>query len=130
MPPKEKDSAQTFSFDTVAVLVATIIENGGSLGAKEFKRMSALDGNRGEHGFNHMFRAVKARAKELSDQAKDSGEMTPVKKTKGAGGASAKTDEGANTGAKKRGMRPDSVADVRLKLIFHRPPVEQGQQGR
>lgn len=104
MADKDKDNTQTFSFDTVAVLVATIIENGGNLGAKEFKRMSALDGNRGEHGFNHMFRKVKARAKEITDQAKADGDLTPVKKTKGAGtggSAAKKTSEG--TGGKKRG---------------------------
>lgn len=102
----EKESTQTFSFDTVAVLVATILENGGNLGAKEFKRMSALDGTRGEHGFNHMFRKVKTRAKEISEQAKGDNTLTPVKKTKAAGGSAKKNGEGASggTSGKKRGM--------------------------
>ena len=108
----EKDTAnQTFTFDTVAVLVAVILENGGNLGGKEFKRMSALDGTRGEHGFNHMFRKVKERAKQLNEEAKAKGELTPVSKSKAAGGAGGakKKAEGAGTGGKKRGMYPASL---------------------
>lgn len=102
MPPKEnKDtSTQSFSFDTVAVLVATIMANGGNLGAKEYKRMSALDGTRGEHGFNHMFREVKRRAKELNDQAQANGELTPATKPKAAPGSAKKKAEATAT---KRG---------------------------
>lgn len=87
-----------------------MMANGLNLGTKEFKRMSALDGTRGEHGFNHMFRAVKTRAKELNDQAKDSGEMTPVKKTKATGTTSAKKANGASATG-KRGMGDPQTLD-------------------
>lgn len=111
MPPKGKATNQTFSFDTVVVLVATIMENGGSLGSKEFKRMSALDGTRGEHGFNHMFRDVKARAKQLTEQAKEAGELTPVNKTKGTGTAAAKKAVKTPTSGKKRGTPDTDIVD-------------------
>ena len=77
------DKTQTFSFETVAVLVATLISKGGTLGMEDYKFMSSLDGTRGASSFDHQFRKVKARAQELKAKM-DGGEVgTPVKKAKG-----------------------------------------------
>lgn len=98
----DKDgSDQTFTFGTVVILVASILEKEGSLGMNDYKRMSVLDGTRGASSFDHMFRKVKARAKALNEQAKAEGGMTPVKKTKATGGSSKKRIE--STSGKKRG---------------------------
>ena len=79
-----KDTAQaSFSFDTVAVLVAALYDKGVSIGMKEYKRMAELDGSRGAFGFQHAFRKVTARAKELSSTGP--GEGTPEKPNKGGG---------------------------------------------
>ena len=64
-----------------------MLETGTVLGEKHYAMMSAIDGKRTKSGFEHQFRKVKARAKELQEQAKrDGGVGTPVKgKARGGG---------------------------------------------
>jgi hypothetical protein len=84
-----------FSFDTVAVLVAVLQQKGVSLGMNDYRLMSQLDGSRGASSFDHQFRKVKARARELVGSM-EGAPATPAKTKK----SSAKTP---NTSGKKRG---------------------------
>jgi hypothetical protein len=65
MPPKEKAEAQTFSFETMACVLAVMEAKGATLGNKAYDLMSELDGKRSASSFQHQFRAVKNRGKEL-----------------------------------------------------------------
>ncbi|KXT06004.1 hypothetical protein AC579_6052 [Pseudocercospora musae] len=62
---------QTFGFETMAVVLYCVLESGVTLGDKHYQLMSALDGSRSANAFNHQFRKVKARAKELKQQHAD-----------------------------------------------------------
>ncbi|KAK3686278.1 hypothetical protein LTR37_019961 [Vermiconidia calcicola] len=93
-------NTQQFDFETMAVVLYAMAESGVSLGMKHYEMMSAVDGTRGKDSFNHQFRKVKARAKELQEQAKDGGVGTPVKKTKSPAGAKT-TDKQAGSGRKR-----------------------------
>ena len=84
----DKDQAaaanqQTFSFETMAVVLYAMQKSGVTLGTKHFEMMAAISG-KGKDSFNHQFRKVKARAKELGEQAKDgtlpAAASTPTKK--------------------------------------------------
>jgi len=80
MPPKEKAEAQTFGFETMACVLAVMDAKGATLGTRAYELMATLDGNRSSHAFQHQFRAVKHRGKELASQL--SGETaTPTPKT-------------------------------------------------
>ena len=71
-PPNIYDtmaSNETFSFDTVAVLVANLSKKGVTLGMKDYTQMAKLDGKRTASSFDHGFRKVKARARELLAEA-------------------------------------------------------------
>ena len=81
------ENTQTFSFETVAVLVAVLKDKGGNLGMKEYELMASLDSSRTASGFDHLFRKVKNRANELIA-------------SKGQGGA-VSTPKKGNTGTKK-----------------------------
>ncbi|KAM0708701.1 hypothetical protein Q7P35_005354 [Cladosporium inversicolor] len=74
MAPKEKGEAQTFSFDEVACMIAAMNTAG------------ILDGNRTISRFEHKFRAVKARGKELATELNDGAavQKTPISATKKA----------------------------------------------
>lgn len=61
-----KDQSPTFTLDTVAVLVAALLAKGITLGMKDYEEMARLEPNRTASSFDHQFRKVKARAKELS----------------------------------------------------------------
>ncbi|TKA71685.1 hypothetical protein B0A55_07683 [Friedmanniomyces simplex] len=67
-PPAPTTTAtpnRTFSFSTVAVLVATMEKAGVKLNTKTYELMARLDGSRSASSFDHGFRKVKARAREL-----------------------------------------------------------------
>lgn len=66
MLPKEKAEAQTFSFETMACVLAVMDGKGATLGTKAYELMATLDGNRSASAFQHQFRAVKHRGKELA----------------------------------------------------------------
>ena len=97
-------AGKTFTFDTIAVLLAAMENHGVSLGRKDYDLMSALDGKRGPDGFQHEFRAVKKRALELCSEVKAGKEFTPVKKSKGptAKESALSKTESASTPPKKR----------------------------
>ncbi|KAK3670545.1 hypothetical protein LTR78_009513 [Recurvomyces mirabilis] len=86
----------------MAVVLYAMLESGVSLSGKHYEMMSAVDGSRGKDAFNHQFRKVKARAKELQDQAKKGGGVgTPVKgKPRGGDGSAVKSGTG---GGKRKG---------------------------
>ena len=71
MAPKEKAEAQTFTFDEVACMVAAMNTAGVVLGAKHYGMMARLDSSRTPSSFEHKFRAVKARGKELATELND-----------------------------------------------------------
>jgi hypothetical protein len=80
MPPKEKAEVQTFSFETMACVLAVMDAKGATLGTKAYELMATLDGNRSASAFQHQFRAVKHRGKELASDL--TGETaTPTPKT-------------------------------------------------
>lgn len=101
----------TFTFDTVACLVAAMTESGMVLGNRHYDHMAKLDGKRTASSFEHQFRKIKARAKELgggNGDAKATATASPTTKAatprKKSAGAQ-KAVEGSDTPAKdkKRG---------------------------
>ncbi|KAK0302601.1 hypothetical protein LTR01_008671 [Friedmanniomyces endolithicus] len=91
---------QTFSFETVDVLVAALERGGVKLGMSHYTLMASLSGgSRSASSFDHGFRKVKARARELAGQeAAGTPGPTPGKgKTGGNGG-----------GRKRKGKREDT----------------------
>jgi len=116
--PAEQNNAQTFSFETVAVLVAILKERSGTLGMKDYELMASLDGTRTASGFDHMFRKVKSRATELLD-AKNKGALpaTPVKKP-AARAKSATPATGKSASEKKRGKASWQVFLRSVLLTF------------
>ena len=97
-------NTQTFSFETMAVVLYAMQESGVTLGGKHYEMMAAISG-KGKDSFNHQFRKVKARAKELFDQAKDgtlpTAPTTPAKKKIGKA-KNATPATGGGTSGKKR----------------------------
>jgi hypothetical protein len=96
MPPKEKAEAQTFTFQEVACMIAAMNAGGVTLGAKYYNLMAKLDGERTASGFEHKFRAVKARGKELAGELAD-GTPAPPKTPK------SRMKTAATSTSKKRG---------------------------
>ena len=86
MAPKGKAEAQTFTFDEVACMIAAMNTAGVILGAKHYGLMAKLDGTRTTSSFEHKFRAVKARGKELATELSDGTavQATPESKNKTA----------------------------------------------
>jgi hypothetical protein len=91
-------NAQTFDFETMAVVLYAMAESGVTLGMKHYEMMAKADGTRGKDGFNHQFRKVKARAKELQEQAKNGtlgdGKAAPAKPAANGGGKQAPVKRG------------------------------------
>ena len=101
---KDNNSTKTFSFDDVAYLIAKLEANKVGLGAKDYQNMAQLNGDRSEHGYNHLFRGVKARGKDLLPMI-TGGAASPVGR---------KTKAGANGEKKgaKRGKLPSRLFRV------------------
>lgn len=79
-------NTQTFDFETMAVVLYAMLEASVTLGDRHYQMMSdAVDGARGKDGFNHQFRRVKARARELQMTAKTRGGGVAVPKVKAGG---------------------------------------------
>lgn len=87
-------SDKTFTFDTVACLVAALLESGQTLGTRHFEAMAKLDGERSASSFEHQFRPVKVRAKQLSGQP-GTAKATPRARGKKGAAAADDNDEGA-----------------------------------
>jgi hypothetical protein len=78
MAPKAKADAPVFTAETVACMIAVMELKGATLGIKAYEMMAKLDGTRSASGFEHQFRAVKARGKVLAaDLSKESATPTP-----------------------------------------------------
>lgn len=76
-------SGKMFSSDVVA---AVLMSTGTtSLSRKNYEMMSALDGNKTADGFQHDFRAVLAKSKELKQRLEDGEAFEPVKPAKKRG---------------------------------------------
>jgi hypothetical protein len=80
MPPKDKVEAQSFSFETMACVLAVMDAKGATLGTKAYELMATLESNRSSSAFQHQFRAVKHRGKELASQL-GGDTATPTPKT-------------------------------------------------
>ncbi|KAK1069347.1 hypothetical protein LTR74_004913 [Friedmanniomyces endolithicus] len=93
---------QTFSFETVAVLVAALEKGGVKLGMSHYTLMASLSGgSRSASSFDHGFRKVKARARKLAGPEGGGGGGTP-----GPTPTKAKAAEAA--GRKRKGKQEDT----------------------
>jgi hypothetical protein len=70
MAPKEKGEVQ-FTFQEVTWMIAAMNAGGVSLGLKHYTLMAKLDGERSASSFEHKFRAVKSRGRELAAELND-----------------------------------------------------------
>lgn len=68
MPPKA--DPDSFDFETMAVVLYAMLESGTVLGSPHYEMMASVSGSRTKSSFEHQFRKVKARAKELQEQVK------------------------------------------------------------
>lgn len=98
MAPSSKND-QTFSFEIVSCLLASLLSSGTIIGNTHFALMEKIDGSTTKSGYEHRFRAVKARAKEINDQVAKGGVAVAATPSKPKGG-SAKT--ATPSGSKKR----------------------------
>jgi 2-methylaconitate cis-trans-isomerase PrpF len=101
MPPKEKAEAQVFTFETMACVLAVMDAKGATLGNKAYDLMAKLDGNRSASAFQHQFRAVKNRGKELVSDLGD--ETSTPKAAKSA--KKTTTSTGKKRGSKSLAIR-------------------------
>lgn len=115
----DKKPEQTFTFETMAVVLYAMLESGITLGGDHYKLMSAVDGKRTTDSFQHQFRKVKARAKELQTKAKAgdiAAPVTPGKKRAGAGAGAVRSSAGRSKATGKRGETLQLGRDRRQKL--------------
>lgn len=105
MAPKDK-TEDVFTFNEVSYIMAVLDSKGLTLGNKHFDVMAVLDGNRSASSFQHKFRGVKVRGKELSSEFAD-----------GAGTPSAqKSSKKSTPASKKRGSK---LSSLRRSPFFH-----------
>ncbi|KAK5677533.1 hypothetical protein LTS10_010105 [Elasticomyces elasticus] len=83
------------SFETAAVLVAAIEKDGTKLSMKHFQMMAELDGSRTKSSFEHEFRKIKQKAREINGE--ETPAPTPRKK--------------AASGTKRKGGKKDASED-------------------
>ncbi|EUC44230.1 hypothetical protein COCMIDRAFT_98704 [Bipolaris oryzae ATCC 44560] len=77
MPPKATEKAdKMFSADVVAAVLYSTGTT--SLSMKNYEMMSSLDGKKSAYGFQHDFRSVIAKAKELKARVEGGEEFAPV----------------------------------------------------
>lgn len=86
MPPKKSSEGQVFTFEEMACTIAAMEVSGVTLGNKVYDLMATMDGNRTASGYQHKFRAVKNRAKELAatlkgESATPKSKKSPKKRT-------------------------------------------------
>ena len=100
MPAEKDNSGKQFSFDVVACLLAALGESNVTVGNQHYKIMAKIDDSRTFSGYEHLFRPIKARAKEISDMIKkgELGDLSsvPPKKAK---------KEGAGANGEKKGTK-------------------------
>ncbi|CAK4032040.1 Hypothetical predicted protein [Lecanosticta acicola] len=92
MAPKKSASEQTFDFETIALVIYAMLESGVTLGVNHYGLMSAADPKgRTASSFEHSFRNVKKRAKELqTTKGSNLGTSASSKSRGGAGGSKRK----------------------------------------
>lgn len=119
----EKEN-KSFSFETVATIVAALQSQGKALGNKEYELMAELDGTRSASSFEHSFRSVKKRAQEISKKGatKNAGKAsadkaTPRKRTKA--GSNGGILHASKSGAKESGKHSlvSTVDTTRFVLL-------------
>ena len=111
---EQKGNEKPFTFDTVAVLCSVILTNGGKIGIGAYDQMSALDGKRTANSFQHEFRAVLKRARELSESSKDTKPKPVIATPKTPKSSPGKNKTGSGSG-KKRSKKTSLL----LKASFH-----------
>lgn len=82
MAPSVATKDQTFSFEVVSCLLAILANSKVTLGDAHFALMEKYEGSTTKSGYQHRFRAVKARAKEINEEvmkAQSESDTTPVK---------------------------------------------------
>ena len=122
MAPNDEPS---FSLSTVAVLVALLDEKGVKLGQTSYERMSALDGTRTASSFDHQFRKVKAKAKDIVAQDKTGEAVTPTPKARG--GSKASTPATGEKKAVKRGtciLQAKCGTRVLIRIVARKTPAK------
>ena len=112
-------AAKDFDFETVAVVVCCMLENGITLGMKQYQLMATLSGNRTASSFDHQFRKVKARARELQQGLK----ATPTTSTDDAP-TTPQTNEKSTPGKSsgKRGIS-SSITCLTMKETNGKPKI-------
>jgi len=103
---------KSFSFETVAVLCCIILKN-GTIGGAQYDVMSALDGKRTASAFQHEFRAVLKRARELKESLDEEGVPPPV------------TPKKARTGSDANKKTPKSTTKKRSEYGWSRSVISQ-----
>jgi len=106
-------SNQTFSFEVVACLLAAMAESGVTVGSKYYTVMSQIDPARSSSGYEHHFRKVKARAKEINDMIA-SGDIKPAAVTP------SKKGEGSKAGTPASGTKKGTKRGKSCLAIFER----------
>lgn len=129
MAPKKDNSNKTFSFDEVAAMLAA---SNITIGAAHYKVMAKISGSRTESGFEHLFREVKARAKEIrtmmeNGEMGDLGTKTPAKRSKSPTGASTGKKTGSGT---KKGEFSLRRSSSKILLTDSRSQSSLGGGGR
>ena len=81
MPPKQNSEGPVFTFQEVACMVAAMEVKGVTLAGKVYDLMASLDGNKTASGYEHKFRAVKSRGKELAATLKGEAATPKSKKS-------------------------------------------------
>ena len=109
MPPKAaateaKAADKAFSAEHIAALLAAMAADGSTApGAKAYSIMSKMDESKSASAWEHTFRPIKKRAKELAEQIKngDFGDFAAATPSKATGG------DGEKKTPAKRGKSPD-----------------------
>lgn len=104
-PAADKDKDKTFSFEIVACLLAALGNSSVTVGATHFALMEKYDGSTTKSGYEHRFRAVKARAKEINEQSGDI-KATPTK-------PKADASSNSTTPAGSRGKKRSKLSNLR-----------------
>lgn len=114
MSGKETKSQADFTFETVAILCSCL--NNCTVTKAQYEMMSALDGTRTANAFQHQFRAVLKRARELKAKT-DSGDTTmkPVEAEHKKG--KAKKDGTVTSGKGTKNGKGDEKGTKRCELF-------------
>lgn len=116
------DQEKSISTEAVAVLCAAVLANGGTIGGTQYKMMSAVDGKRTASSFEHQFRAIIKRAREIKDTMGTTGVQPVTPKAS----RSRSTTQSSRSGGKKRGLLSRCHFTSTSMLTCHRRVQEDG----